>query len=226
MYTIKTLLLLTSLSGIKISNAQITPVTKDTITVDDRIFTKVEVEAEFPGGVGSWRKFLVQTLNGDAPADNGAPSGEYPVVVKFIVSKDGSISEISAETNFGFGMEEEVIRTIKKSGRWIAARQNGRLVNAYRRQPVTFVVTADGFDITSKVPYTLFMGTDNEIEIKADKVKPEDLQVTISKGSVKQTADGKYIVHVNAPGRVIIELYNTKKDKKIGAASFVVKAAN
>ena len=37
-------------------------------------------------------------------------------------------------------MEEEVMRIIKKGPKWIPAMQNGRPVNAYRRQPVTFMV--------------------------------------------------------------------------------------
>ncbi len=227
MYAVKNLLLFILICCFKISNAQTTPPAHDTntVTVDDRLFTKVEVEAEFPGGVGAWQKFLTKTLNGDVPANNGAPAGMYPAVVKFIVGRDGTISDLAAETHFGYGMEEEVSRTIKKSGRWTPAYQNGKPVNAYRRQPVTFLVTSDGFEITTKVPYALFAGTDNEISVTVEKVKPEDLQVTISKGTIKQTAEGKYIVKVTAPGRVIIELYNTKKDKKIGAASFEVKPA-
>jgi periplasmic protein TonB len=37
-------------------------------------------------------------------------------------------------------MEAEVIRMIKRSPKWIPAQQEGRFVNAYRQQPVTFVV--------------------------------------------------------------------------------------
>jgi protein TonB len=37
-------------------------------------------------------------------------------------------------------MEEEVMRVIKRGPKWIPASQNGRLVKAYRKQPVTFVV--------------------------------------------------------------------------------------
>jgi protein TonB len=37
-------------------------------------------------------------------------------------------------------MCEEAMRVIKKTKNWIPAIQNGRNVNAYRRQPITFVV--------------------------------------------------------------------------------------
>jgi protein TonB len=37
-------------------------------------------------------------------------------------------------------MCQEAVRVIKKTKNWTPAIQNGRNVNAYRRQPITFVV--------------------------------------------------------------------------------------
>ncbi len=107
---------------------------------EDKIFTKVENEAAFPGGEAAWRRYLEKNLNASSPVDNGAPEGTYQVIVKFIVSKDGSISDVQAETKHGYGMEDEAVKCIKKGPKWTPALQNGRNVNAYRRQPITFVV--------------------------------------------------------------------------------------
>jgi periplasmic protein TonB len=107
---------------------------------EDKIFTKVENEAQFPGGQQAWIRYLQKNLNANAPVENGAPPGTYQVIVKFIVSKDGSISDVNAETKHGFGMEEEAVKIIKRGPKWTPALQNGRNVNAYRRQPITFIV--------------------------------------------------------------------------------------
>jgi len=107
---------------------------------DDIIVDKVEIEADFPGGPGAWSRFLQKNLNSNTPVDNGAVPGSYSVIVQFIVDKQGNISDVRALTNHGFGMEEEAIRVIKRGPKWIAAIQNGRNVNAYRRQPITFIV--------------------------------------------------------------------------------------
>lgn len=107
---------------------------------EDKVFTKVENEAEFPGGNAAWARYLQKSLDGFNPADNGAAPGKYQVIVRFIVSKDGSISDVTPETNFGYGMEEQAVKCIKKGPNWKPALQNGRNVNAYRRQPVTFIV--------------------------------------------------------------------------------------
>ncbi|HMG83106.1 MAG TPA: energy transducer TonB [Ferruginibacter sp.] len=110
---------------------------------DDSVFVKVEQEAEFPGGPGAWMKFLTKNLDPNVPVDNGAPVGRYQVIIRFIVGRDGSASDIQPETNFGYGMEEEAIRAIKRAPKWIPALQNGRNVNAYKRQPITFIVSGD-----------------------------------------------------------------------------------
>ncbi|HEV8270648.1 MAG TPA: energy transducer TonB [Chitinophagaceae bacterium] len=101
----------------------------------------VEKEAQFPGEEKGWRKFLEKNLNPDIPVKNRAPEGTYQVIVQFIVDKEGQITDIKPLTRFGFGMEEEVIRILKNSPRWTPAFQFGRNVKAYRRQPITFVVS-------------------------------------------------------------------------------------
>jgi hypothetical protein len=108
--------------------------------VIDSVFTREAKEAQFPGGSKGWRTFLERNLNPNVPVNQKAPAGIYNVRIKFIVQKDGSITDISAETSYGYGMEEEVIRVITRGPKWIPAIQYGRKVKAYRIQPVTFFV--------------------------------------------------------------------------------------
>ena len=116
------------------------PVTAPVSDDEDKVFTKVENEAEFPGGNAAWARYLEKALGGFNPAEEGAAPGKYQVIVRFIVSKDGSISDVQAETNHGSNMEAMAIKAIKNGPKWKPALQNGRNVNAYRRQPVTFIV--------------------------------------------------------------------------------------
>lgn len=110
---------------------------------ENKIFEKVEIEASFKGGEGAWRKYLERNLNASVGPDNGAPAGVYTVYVQFVVSKDGSISDVKAMTTHGYGMEAEAVRVIKKGPAWTPAVQNGRSVNAYRKQPITFQVEGE-----------------------------------------------------------------------------------
>jgi periplasmic protein TonB len=115
----------------------------ETIESIDSTFSKVEVEAEFPGGASAWRNYLQNNLNANVPNKRKAPAGTYMVVVRFIVDKKGKISDVRAETNYGYGMEKEVVRVIKKGPNWTPAMQNGKIVKAYRRQPVTFIISEE-----------------------------------------------------------------------------------
>ncbi len=110
---------------------------------ENKIFDKVEIEASFPGGEAKWRRYLETNCNGQVASDNGAPEGTYTTVIQFVVDKDGTISDVRALTNHGYGMEQEAIRVIKKGPNWTPAIQNGRQVKAYRKQPITFQVTGE-----------------------------------------------------------------------------------
>jgi protein TonB len=135
-----TLLLLTTLVEAQIATPS-TPSQK--IEVDDKIWLKVEQEAEFPGGNDGWRNFLVNNLRIDSIADfinvpDSLKSISHSVILKFIVSKDGSLKEIGIEKSTNPYCAMEAVRVMKLSPKWIPAYQNRRTVNAYRRQPFTF----------------------------------------------------------------------------------------
>ena len=104
------------------------------------VFTKVEVEAHSNGDKNSWQNFLKKNINYDIAAFNEAPVGKYTVKVKFTVFSDGHLGDFIALTKYGYGMEREVIHALKKSPDWTPAFQNGKAVNAYRLQTITFVV--------------------------------------------------------------------------------------
>ncbi|GAB3009016.1 energy transducer TonB [Niabella terrae] len=108
---------------------------------EPEVFTKVEVDAQYPG---NWRSFLERNLDGQVAVDNGAPPGNHTVIIQFIVDVAGNVSDVKALTKVGYGMEQEAMRVIKKSGRWKPAIQNGKEVKAFRKQPITFQVT-DGY---------------------------------------------------------------------------------
>ncbi len=107
---------------------------------DPDIFTKVEIDAEYPG---SWRSYLERNLDGQVAVDNSAPTGTYTVIIQFVVDVAGNVSDVKALTNVGYGMEQEAMRVIKRSGKWKPAFQNNREVKAYRKQPITFQVTGE-----------------------------------------------------------------------------------
>jgi hypothetical protein len=106
---------------------------------DNEIFDHVEIDPVFPGGNAAWQKYLERNISPSLLEKNNVPAGSYTVWVQFLVRKDGSIADIKPLTNHGFGMEEEAVRVIKGAPKWVPGIQNGKTVNAYKKQRVDFV---------------------------------------------------------------------------------------
>ncbi len=102
---------------------------------EDKIFTKVEVEASFPGGQAAWSKYVRRAI--EAELDEFTDNDFGTCVVKFVVDKQGNVSDVQATTMKGSKLAEIAVNAIRKGPKWIPAQQNGRYVNAYRLQPVT-----------------------------------------------------------------------------------------
>ncbi len=97
-------------------------------------------DASFPGGIEEWYKFISTHTNKNVPMDNNAKPGKYTVIINFIVSVTGDLKNVIAETKFGYGMEEEAIRVVKSSPKWVPAQSNGIKIISLKKQPITFLV--------------------------------------------------------------------------------------
>ena len=109
----------------------------------DKVFTKVQIPAKFPGGQAAWLKYLQQNLNRDLPVEKGAPPGKYTDSLTFIVDKKGTISKVKSLNDPGFGTKEESLRVFTMMPKWKPALQNGRPVTSLHFKTITFVITEE-----------------------------------------------------------------------------------
>jgi antitoxin component YwqK of YwqJK toxin-antitoxin module len=100
-------------------------------------------EAEFPGGLAEWAKYLQNSTRKFNPAKMGAPEGNHKVMLRFTIDENGKVIDIEPETNIGYGMEEKAIDIIKRSPKWLPRIYLGKTTKAYRRQPFAFVVSPE-----------------------------------------------------------------------------------
>lgn len=105
---------------------------------DNKIYTWVEETAEFPGGNNELKKFLIQNLQ--YPKEALEKQISDFVVVKFVVNKDGSISDVKVVKNAGHGMDEEATRVIKQMPKWKPAKQNGSPARLEKSIKIPFVL--------------------------------------------------------------------------------------
>jgi hypothetical protein len=106
---------------------------KDSIL--QKVYQKVQVEASFPGGLGSWQKYMSRAIGDSLSTFTDADYGTC--VLRFIVNTDGSVGDLKAITMRGTKLAAVSVNAIKKGPKWISAKQNGHNVSAYRLQPVT-----------------------------------------------------------------------------------------
>ncbi len=109
--------------------------TKKLAAIADTTFTKVEIESSFPGGSAGWVRFLNANLVYPGKAIRKKIQGD--VVVQFIVSRDGSLSDIEAISGPEL-LREAAVKVIEMSPKWVPASINGRKVKSYKKQPIMF----------------------------------------------------------------------------------------
>ncbi len=112
----------------------------DTVPKNTPVFKKPEVEASVDKN--EWRSFLEKNLQSviENAAKEGMPPGQYTVNIRFIVKKDGNITDFKALNDPGYGLVQKLLEIIPNSPKWKPAKQNGKAVNSYHTQPITFVI--------------------------------------------------------------------------------------
>lgn len=97
---------------------------------------EVDIPAEFPGGIGKARQFIGNNLKYPKKAYENEIEGT--IQAKFTIEADGSISNIELMNKLGYGLDEEVIRVIKRMPKWSPAKLDGNFVKSYFTMPISF----------------------------------------------------------------------------------------
>lgn len=103
---------------------------------EEKIFTAVEQNPEFPGGPAEMYKYLAKNIRYPGAASRANIQGR--VFLQFVVNTDGSITDVSVVKGVGFGCDEEAMRVVKGMPKWKPGRQSGRAVRVKYTLPVNF----------------------------------------------------------------------------------------
>ena len=102
----------------------------------NKVFDMVEVMPQFPGGNAELMRYLSANIKYPTiAAENGI---EGRVVLKFVVGKDGGISNIQVVRALDPSCDKEAVRVVKGMPKWIPGMQNGHAVAVYFTLPVLF----------------------------------------------------------------------------------------
>ena len=92
----------------------------------------VDQQPSFPGGTNALNTFIVSNLKYPVFAQEKGIQGR--VVVKFIVEKDGSISNVEVDRSVP-GLDNEAMRVVKAMPKWIPGQINGKAVKVECSHP-------------------------------------------------------------------------------------------
>ena len=111
------------------------------------IFTPVDVDAEFPGGLEELIMFVC--MNVEYPEQARKANVEGTVYFSFCIDRDGSVSNITILKDIGYGCGDAVVKMLQSMPRWKPARVRGKNVRSEFNLPVTFTLS-DGEDMEPK----------------------------------------------------------------------------
>jgi len=104
----------------------------------DKIFTVVEQNPEFPGGYAAMMKYLNENINYPTIASENGIKGR--VTLQFVVNKEGIISQVKIVKGVDPSLDKEAVRVVESMPKWIPGKQNGKPVNVWFTLPVSFVL--------------------------------------------------------------------------------------
>lgn len=104
----------------------------------DHVFQEFDVQQapEFPGGKDSLAQYLIRNLKYPRLAAENAIQGM--VVVRFIIEKDGAITNVNIIRDIGGGCGKEAQRLVEGMPKWLPGKKNGKPVRVEYTLPVRF----------------------------------------------------------------------------------------
>lgn len=103
--------------------------TKPTDIIDAKV---LEIKPDFPGGIGKFYQFIGQNFN---IPDKGENAGK--IYLTFIVEKDGTLTNITIVRGINPEMNQEALRVMKLSPKWIPGKIGDEIVRSKYSIPIS-----------------------------------------------------------------------------------------
>lgn len=101
---------------------------------DDYPYTTVEQMPQYPGGEAEMMKYISKNLK--YPILDKEEAIQSRVTVRFIVEKDGTLSNFEVLRGIVPEYDEATVEMIKQMPTWIPGKQNGKAVRVYYTLPI------------------------------------------------------------------------------------------
>ena len=109
-----------------------------------KIFTKIEILAEFPGGFKEWFAFANKNFDFKSVLqyiEDTTQRFRDSLIIKFVVTRNGSICDINVQKGNSV-LARSAIKLLKSSPDWKPGLNGGRQLNSYRTLKFDVVIDA------------------------------------------------------------------------------------
>lgn len=103
---------------------------------ENRVYTSVEKKPQYPGGMGSFKRYIDKNLK--YPEQAKKDSIEGVVVMQFIVEKNGEITSPRVVRQLEPSLDSIAMNLIKDMPRWNPGSDHGRIVRCKYSVPIAF----------------------------------------------------------------------------------------
>lgn len=116
----------------------------DTLIVKGIVFEKVEIETDV--SESQWRHLLeINLVPVIKKAAKKMKAGNYKISVRFLKEKDGSITDVRALNNPGYGLAEGAVKVIRNwpagaGPKWVSSDSYRNNARSYHTQLITFQI--------------------------------------------------------------------------------------
>jgi protein TonB len=104
----------------------------------DGAYQKVDVMPEFPGGDVALLKFIADNTVYPKEAKEKGIQGK--VITRFMVKKDGTVSDVSVVQGVNSALDNEAVRVVKTLPNFSPGKLNGKTVPVWFMVPITFAL--------------------------------------------------------------------------------------
>jgi protein TonB len=118
------------------TNTPEAPPDLDKITIEEKVDSSKNITAEripeFPGGIEKFMSYVSKNFRMPQSSHN---TGK--VIVAFIIEKDGSVTNVKVSRGLSSDIDNEAIRVVSRSPKWLPGIQNGKTLRVGYSIPIT-----------------------------------------------------------------------------------------
>ena len=156
---------------------------------EGEVFTVVEEMPQFPGGMGEAMRFLAKNIRYPAEAQKAKIEGR--VIVRFVVNRDGKVSDAEVVRGVSPDLDAEALRVVSMMPEWIPGKQRGKAVDVKFTMPIMFrLSTPAPKEETSSTPQMFHLNVEKDVS-KANVEEVKNQLRSQVKGMPVRGAEGK-----------------------------------